>query len=285
MSVATCPVCRTFVDSSVRQCPTCGFRPGSLPDSLLPNFGLGTNDYTFQSAGGVDYDYSVHSDKKSTSYSVSFTASGSSDLNIVILEAPEGPASWNLFVWLNDVLATPGGIVRAAELQQPLRQVVLSAVQDINAESEARRFHAYSGIAQGRRQAFAETTPLDRLRADFDLGPDDYEFDSDRKWHYLYEAETADALAAISFEAPSGSEVVFLFKVNDAGSRRDTRLRVLLDDVDATERGLLLTVAQFPEPIQWLIAAAIGDLNAESERRKARLHAAIARAAFHEPGN
>ena len=284
LSAVTCPVCRTIVDNSARQCPSCGFRPGSLPDSVLPNFGLGTTDYTFQSASGVDYDYSVHSDKNGTSYFVSFTAPGGPELEIHILDGPGGPARWSLFVWLNDVLVTPGGMVRAAELQPPLRQVVVSALQEINAESEARRFHAYAGIAQGRRQPFAEATPLDRLRADFDLGPDNYEFDSDRRWHYLYEAGTADTLASVTFDAPSGSEIVFVFKPTDAGSRRDVRLKVFLDDVNATERRSLLTVAQFPEPIQWLIGAAIADLNAESERRKARLHATIARAAFREPG-
>jgi hypothetical protein len=285
LSAVTCPVCRTIVDSSGRRCPVCGFRPGSLPDFVLPNFGLGPTGYTFQSVSGVDYDYSDDSDKNGPSYSLSFTAPGGSEFTVAIFEVPVGPVRWTLLVYLNNVLVTPGGIVRAAELQSPLRQVVASALYDINAESEARRFHAYSGIAQGRRQASTESTPLDRLRADFDLGHDDFEFDSDRRWHYLYEAETADTLASVTFDAPSGSEVVFVFKPTDAGSRRDVRLKVFLDDVSATVRRPLLTVAQFPQPIQWLIGAAIADLNAESESRKARLHATIARAAFREPGS
>ena len=42
-----------------------------------------------------------------------------------------------------------------------------------------------------------------------------------------------------------------------------------IDDVRVSEAPLL-TVRQFPEPIQWLMRDAIADLNLESEARAAR---------------
>ena len=73
------------------------------------------------------------------------------------------------------------------------------------------------------------------------------------------------------------------FEMMNTGARRDTRLMLSLDGTLVTERRALLSVAQFPQQVQWLISSAVADLNAESERRKIHREAAIARAAFHEP--
>ena len=48
-----------------------------------------------------------------------------------------------------------------------------------------------------------------------------------------------------------------------------SRIVAFIDDVEVNEAPLL-TVRQFPEPIQWLMGDAIADLNSESQVRAAR---------------
>ena len=114
MALVTCPVCRAIIDNSASQCPICQYRPGSWPDALLPTFGLGLTNYTFQSARGVDYDFRVHQAKGPTSFSLTFTAPGGSELMISVFRGIGEPAPWNLYVWLDDVDLTAHGSIQRA---------------------------------------------------------------------------------------------------------------------------------------------------------------------------
>jgi hypothetical protein len=109
----------------------------------------------------------------------------------------------------------------------------------------------------------------DRLRSDFDLGPEDDDFTSARDWECEFFAATSKGLAAVRFSAPSGSDVFLVFEPQTAGGRREVRITALIDDVKVSEAPLL-TDRQFPEPIQWLMRDAIADLNSESQVRAVR---------------
>ena len=247
-------------------------------DSLLPDFDLGASYYRFQSDRGTDYTLVPSKDGYA---SVLFEAP--SGVEIGLLTSPDGTphaAGWRFSVTVDGELLEGLGFHRTGEVPRPLRQLIGDAIADLNAESQARRQRHRAVIeraGQATPAVASEPTPLDRLRSDFDLGPEDDDFTSARGWDYEYIAATSKDFAAVRFTAPSSSDIFLVFEPQTAGGRREVRVTALVDDVEVSEAPLL-TVRQFPEPIQWLMHNAIADLNWESEARAARRRETLDRA-------
>lgn len=237
---------------------------GSAGDRLLLDFDLGTSDYEFRSASGTDYTYYAR-DRDGWS-SAEFVAAGGAEVLIVI--SPDR----RLYPVVDGDDVGETGYARAGEIEEPLGRLIAAAVADLNAESSARRDHRRAVLeAAGSRVPTSAPlpTPGDRLRSDFDLGPENFEFTSARGWAYEYVAEDDDGPPCVILIAPSGSRVFMVFVVRQAGWRREVRVAATVDGVDVADSPLL-TVDQFPEPVQWLFRDAFADLNEESVRRGER---------------
>jgi len=246
--------------------------------SLRPDFDLGATYYVFQSDRGTDYTYVPSKDGRPT---VRFEAPSGAEMWLLV--SPDGmphASRWRFFVTVGGEPLGERGFHLAREIPRQLRQLIGDAIADLNAESQSRiqrQRVVVEKAAQTAPVATSESTPLDRLRGDFDLGREDDEFTSARGWEYEYTAATSKELAAVRFSAPSGSDVFLVFEPQTAGGRREVRITALIDDVEVSEAPLL-TVRQFPEPIQWLMRDAIADLNWESEARAARRRDTLDRA-------
>jgi hypothetical protein len=240
-------------------------------ERLAPDFDLGVTGYVFQSEGGTDYTYSH--DRQHGEVFVQFAAPDGGRLDLLFEPRGSGrERSWFFSIWVDDQMLGDRSFLRASEVAGPLRQLLRAAILALNTESDARRQRQQAAIerAGGAAPLAARLpTPLDRLRGDFDLGDEDYDFVTARGWEYSYLARSRKAYAATAFTAPSGADVMLLFIPETAGSRREVRLLAVVDEVDVNDDPFL-TVRQFPEPIQWLIRNAIADLNAESEARAVR---------------
>lgn len=238
--------------------------------SLRPDFDLGPTSYVFQSERGTDYTYYVPSDDGQPT--VGFASpSGAAIWLLATWEAVPHASRWQFFVTV-DGESLGRDFLRAGDVPKPLRQLMSNAISDLNAESRARRQRHNEVIERAGHTASAvasEPTPAHRLRSDFDLGSADLAFTSARGWEYEYTAPTSKASAGAGFMTPSGSDVFLVFEPDTAGGRREVRIVAFIDDVEVNEAPLL-TVRQFPEPIQWLMRDAIADLNLESEARAAR---------------
>jgi hypothetical protein len=239
-------------------------RPG---DGLVPDFDLGDQPYIFQSDHGVDYSYIPLS---KGDVSVTFlTPAGTTIALLVLAEPPVGERYRLFWVIVDGELLSGMDFRRAQDVPAPLRDVISRAVMDLNAEHEARRQRRAEVIERAGATAPSvteEPTPLDRLRSDFDLGPEDFDFVSARGWEYQYYAGDDETPAAICFTAPSNAVVFLALQPQTGGSRREIRIWARIDDVEVSETPLL-TVTQFPGPIQWLIRSAIADLNEASKSR------------------
>ena len=266
-----CPICRGPISSTLPTCPDCGYRPGSLPDWLLTHLDLGIEDYTFQSARGVDYAYAILPIDGEPVRTVSFgTRFGAElDLNWYAEGVAEG-SGWRMYAWLGDALMTQYGFLRPSEAPANLRDDISGAIFDINAESEGRRIAAWHRF-QGRPTRIV--TAPDRLRTDFSLGPDARDFTSAAGRTYSYAPQTPDSLATVSFHAPAAPDAapvameLALLPSTSAGLS-ETRLILSADGRRVAEDDLL-RVDQFPAPLRPLIADTIRDLNAESVSRAA----------------
>ena len=252
--------------------------------SLQVDFDLGATYYVFQSDRGTDYTFVSSKGGEPT---VRFEAP--SGVEIWLLASPEGvvhASRWRFFITVDGV-PLGRGFLRAGEVPKPLRQLISNAIFDLNAESRARRQRLREVIERAAQTASADTsepTPSDRLRHDFDLGSEDVDFTSARGWVYEFFAETRKTLAAVRFGAPSGSDVFLVFEPQTTGGHRDVRITASIDDVEVSEAPLL-TVRQFPEPIQWLMSDAIADLNSESEARVVQRREALDRAGSRPDGS
>lgn len=254
-------------------------RLGSMFDdqSLRSDFDLGPTSYVFQSERGTDYTYVPSDDGQPT---VGFVSpSGAEIWLLATWEGVPHASRWQFFATV-DGGSLGRDFLRAGDVPKPLRQLISDAISDLNAESQARRQRHRDVIQRAAQTSSAiasEPTPPDRLRSDFDLGSEDRDFTSARGWVYEFFTEAPKTLAAVRFAAPSGSEVFLAFEPQTTGGHREVRVVALIDDIEISEDPLL-TVGQFPEPIQWLMRDAIADLNSESEAWAARRREALDRA-------
>jgi hypothetical protein len=239
-------------------------RPG---DGLVPDFDLGDQPYIFQSDHGVDYSY-IPLDKGNVSVTF-LTPAGTTIALLVLAEPPVLEKYRRFFVIVGSETLGGTGFRYAQDVPTPLRDVIRRAVIDLNAEHESRcrrRAEVIERAGATAPSVTEEPTPLDRLRSDFDLGPEDFDFVSARGWEYQYCAGDDETPAGICFTAPSNAVVFMAFQPQTGGSRREIRIWARIDDVEVSETPLL-TVTQFPGPIQWLIRSAIADLNEASRSR------------------